>query len=130
MAIMDNDLVNPSTNHIIIFNHVMTNEGNAYNPHTGTFIAPVSGTYFFAMALASPTAAGGHLGIWLQKDGTAVAYLFFDLHSQYWVKRTDTTAVHMNKGESIYAIILSVAGNHTIAGNLHSNLSGFLIQAD
>ncbi|KAK3100298.1 hypothetical protein FSP39_017832 [Pinctada imbricata] len=130
MAIMGNDLVNPSTNHIIIFNHVMTNVGNAYNPYTGTFITPFSGTYFFALALGSPTAAGGHLGIWLQRNGTQVAYLFFDLHSQYWVKRTDTTAIHMKKGDSLYAIILTAAGNHTIAGGLHSNLSGFLIQAD
>ncbi|XP_052784758.1 heavy metal-binding protein HIP-like isoform X2 [Mya arenaria] len=48
------------TNHHIYFDKVTLNEGNAYNPHHGTFVAPVNGTYQFTITTCS---TGGHYNI-------------------------------------------------------------------
>nr|XP_011425121.2 uncharacterized protein LOC105326671 [Crassostrea gigas] len=34
---------NPGTHHTIIYDHAVTNIGNGYNRHSGTFIVPVDG---------------------------------------------------------------------------------------
>uniref|UniRef100_A0A8C6TSS0 C1q domain-containing protein n=1 Tax=Neogobius melanostomus TaxID=47308 RepID=A0A8C6TSS0_9GOBI len=38
----------------VIFRHVVTNIGNAYNPNTGFFIAPVRGAYRFEFYILGP----------------------------------------------------------------------------
>ncbi|XP_031701727.1 complement C1q tumor necrosis factor-related protein 3-like [Anarrhichthys ocellatus] len=45
-----------NTNTPLVFRYVVTNIGNAYNPNTGLFIAPVRGAYHFEFYIA----AGGH----------------------------------------------------------------------
>ncbi|XP_065937223.1 complement C1q tumor necrosis factor-related protein 3 [Magallana gigas] len=42
---------NPSTHHTIIYDHDVTNIGNGYNRHSGTFIAPVDGVYVFSWTI-------------------------------------------------------------------------------
>ena len=131
MAIMDKDLVNASSNHIVIWNHVITNAGNAYSQHTGTFVAPVSGIYFFSMVISAPNAAGNHhMYVYLRKNGAVIGYLFFDNNATYWVKRTETVTVHLSKGDNVFIIILRGSGTHILAGQFHSNFSGFLVKAD
>lgn len=41
-----------AVHHIIAFDKVITNVGNAYHPHTGAFIAPRSGLYVFTWTIA------------------------------------------------------------------------------
>ncbi|XP_049436910.1 uncharacterized protein LOC125891576 [Epinephelus fuscoguttatus] len=53
----------------LVFRYVLTNTGNAYNPNTGFFIAPVRGAYHFEFYIG----AGGHAshasGAYLVKNG-------------------------------------------------------------
>lgn len=46
-AYLGEDLVNPNSGRIVVFDEVVTNSGNNYNPVFGTFRAPVNGTYHF-----------------------------------------------------------------------------------
>ncbi|XP_078026271.1 complement C1q-like protein 2 isoform X2 [Epinephelus lanceolatus] len=58
-----------NTDTSLVFRHVITNTGNAYNPNTGFFIAPVRGAYHFEFYIG----AGGHAshasGAHLVKNG-------------------------------------------------------------
>jgi len=42
------------SNHRIFFNDVKLNEGNAYNPNHGVFVAPYNGTYLFTVTACCP----------------------------------------------------------------------------
>nr|KAG5709747.1 hypothetical protein BaRGS_027772 [Batillaria attramentaria] len=46
----------------VVFEHVTTNEGNAYNSHTGVFTAPVDGTYAFFVSVETHGAVGLEVG--------------------------------------------------------------------
>lgn len=52
---------------IIIFLHVISNVGEAYNASNGVFTAPHSGVYVFTFFLADPF-AGGFRETWLSMD--------------------------------------------------------------
>uniref|UniRef100_A0A3Q2DNB3 C1q domain-containing protein n=1 Tax=Cyprinodon variegatus TaxID=28743 RepID=A0A3Q2DNB3_CYPVA len=47
--------IGPFNTHIIlVFRHIVTNIGNAYNPNTGMFTAPVKGVYHFEFHTYGP----------------------------------------------------------------------------
>ena len=48
-AMMSDDLVS-NIKQTVVFDHVITNIGKAYNPHTGNFTAPYDGWYFFTVS--------------------------------------------------------------------------------
>ncbi|XP_041859633.1 complement C1q-like protein 2 [Melanotaenia boesemani] len=60
----------------LVFRHVVTNIGNAYNPHSGFFTAPVRGAYqfqFYIYALGHPSHGSGAM---LVKNGQNVLIAF------------------------------------------------------
>jgi hypothetical protein len=48
-VMMSDDLVS-NIEQTVVFDHVITNIGKAYNPHTGHFTAPYDGLYFFTVS--------------------------------------------------------------------------------
>jgi len=52
-ATLTSHIVHAGQNQIIAFDRVVTNVGNAYNPHVGAFTAPASGIYVFSVSLLS-----------------------------------------------------------------------------
>lgn len=47
-AYLTNAEKTPGANHVIVYDHIMTNSGNGYNKHTGAFTAPIAGMYVFS----------------------------------------------------------------------------------
>lgn len=64
---INNSLFDP-----VILNIVTCNAGQAYNEHTGVFIAPVTGTYFF-IARAMTREGPGYCHLLITVDGDDVA---------------------------------------------------------
>ncbi|XP_070400795.1 complement C1q-like protein 2 [Nothobranchius furzeri] len=60
----------------LVFRHVVTNIGNAYNPNTGFFIAPVRGVYHFVFHIKGHGHASHPTAAMLFKNGekTFIAY--------------------------------------------------------
>ena len=50
---MDKTVAHLGINHIIPFDKVLLNEGNAFNTHTGIFHCPQSGVYLFSFNIES-----------------------------------------------------------------------------
>ncbi|XP_053380337.1 heavy metal-binding protein HIP-like [Mercenaria mercenaria] len=58
----------------ITFDNVVTNIGNAYNSHFGSFTAPVSGTYVFSVTLFSMYHSNYHAQF--VKNGQGITWLY------------------------------------------------------
>lgn len=63
-----------NTDSPLVFRHVISNTGNAYNPNTGFFTAPVKGAYHFEFYISSWSEDYHHTGVWLVKNGEHVVF--------------------------------------------------------
>ncbi|XP_053484627.1 adiponectin-like [Ictalurus furcatus] len=54
----------------LVYENALTNVGNAYNPKTGIFTAPVKGVYYFSIVLFNPF--DNSTGLSLMKNGEAI----------------------------------------------------------
>uniref|UniRef100_A0A3Q2DNV8 C1q domain-containing protein n=1 Tax=Cyprinodon variegatus TaxID=28743 RepID=A0A3Q2DNV8_CYPVA len=64
------ETLGPFNSHVpLIFRHVVTNIGNAYNPNTGFFIAPLRGAYHFAFKVGANGHSSNASGAVLVKNG-------------------------------------------------------------
>lgn len=62
-AYISSDFGGVGANHVFVYDTVITNQGNAYNKHTGAFTAPSNGLYAFCYtAFASGVHVAGETG--------------------------------------------------------------------
>ena len=109
-------------NQDIVFDHILTNIGNAYIAHHGTFVAPVDGTYVFSVTLRA-TNIYTHFVV----NGTVIAKL--DMHpANGYTQASHTMVVSMKKGHD--ASVQSSAVETSIYGDRYSSFSGFLLFED
>ena len=52
-AYLDKIVSHLGIDHLIPFDKILLNEGNAFNSHTGMFVCPLSGVYLFSFTIAS-----------------------------------------------------------------------------
>jgi hypothetical protein len=118
--------VTPNLEHLgqdqdIIFDNAVTNIGNGYLPHHGTFVAPVSGTYVFSVTLNHWGAADtwGHFVV----NGSIIAKLH--LHNG---QSSQMVVVYLRQGEDVS--VQNTATDRVINGDRYSTFSGFLLYED
>lgn len=99
---------------------MVTNRGNAYNGHHGTFIAPVAGTYVFSVTLHSSGAqTWGHFVV----NGNILAKLH--VHED---QSTQTVVVDLKAGDDVS--VQNSAPDKSLFGDRYSSFCGFLLYED
>nr|KAG5700183.1 hypothetical protein BaRGS_011026 [Batillaria attramentaria] len=112
----------------VIVPHVATNIGNAYDPQTGFFTAPVSGLYMFhATFMDHDLNDQIHAGIYV--GGTQVAQSTSDSRHGYWDNPAIAAIVHVTAGQKVDLRSLN-GGTDNFYGQQYTTFSGFLIRAD
>ncbi|KAK7130456.1 hypothetical protein R3I93_019946 [Phoxinus phoxinus] len=113
-----------TTDFTLTYRNVFTNIGNAYNPITGIFTAPLKGAYMFRVSVY------GHGGetpasAYIIKNGqrTVIAY---DIQAQDRLNSSNEVVLILEVGDVVYVRLGSGTRIHD-NGNNHNTFSGFLL---
>lgn len=109
-----------------VFEHVITNVGNAYHGHIGSFIAPVAGTYVFSTTLVSFYHVNAHAQF--VKNGQPITTLYVSGGESGHDTTSQTIVLNLHKGDDVG--IHNVDNDKSFYGSNHSLFSGFLLQED
>jgi len=122
------DLYSVNLGQPLVFERVITNVGNAYNPHVGVFTAPVSGIYVFSVSLYASGFAKQYI---LKKNYEAISGI--DIHY------TDDTGMATSKMSLTVVLQLAKGDEVTVSNNMQHQLfhsdffntfGGFLVWED
>ena len=122
-AVKVTDQTNVGINQNILFEQVVLNEGNAFHPHTGVFIAPRSGIYcFHASVMARPQTNPFHAAI--SHNGVDVVLMHGE--GTAYDHSTAIVVIRVQAGEDVWVRNTGyVTGN--IVGYLYGSFSGYLL---
>ncbi|XP_042372980.1 complement C1q-like protein 3 [Plectropomus leopardus] len=126
-ALTDAGYVGPQNTDITLkYSKVFTNIGNAYNPATGFFIAPVRGVYYFQF-----TVCGNHtglVGVYVYKNNQRIMFNVEwkeDAHFKYF---TNSVVLELMAGDKVHLVLPSTFAVYDSVDN-HSTFSGSLLFA-
>ncbi|XP_042565537.1 complement C1q-like protein 2 isoform X2 [Clupea harengus] len=102
----------------LIYRHVITNTGNAYNPNTGVFRAPVRGVYYFAVIAHGLGHASTPTGVSLHKNEEHVV-IAYGHQPSHRVDTSNGASLLLEVGDVVYvklwpnAWVLDSYNHHT-----------------
>ncbi|XP_048742655.1 complement C1q-like protein 2 [Ostrea edulis] len=107
----------------VVYDGIMTNEGNGYNVRMGVFVCPVTGTYMFIAD--SLSTKSNLLRIVINKQ-TVGALQVSSVHANHpWLQNSRTVIVNAKKGDHVK--VVNVGNEGTIYNNHYSGFSGTLL---
>ncbi|KAK3582878.1 hypothetical protein CHS0354_012490 [Potamilus streckersoni] len=111
----------------IVFDNVLTNEGNGYSSRHGFFSAPVSGVYAFYLTVTN--IPGVSASLVLMKNGQILApVLAHGTDQNGWQTSTIATMVKLNAGDDVWAQNEGHFSNvEKLDGSGWSSFSGHLV---
>ena len=118
---------NPTKYQVIMFEHVIQNNGRAYDEVTGIFTAPYNGTYLFSVQVCAQTRKFGNL-ILVVDDRNNEILVVVD-YEKYTSSTTSGTVVHwLAEGQEVWVMNYKSATQLHEEDHLCSNqFSGVLI---
>lgn len=126
-AYISNDFGGVGKHHVFVYDTEVTNQGNAYNKHTGVFTAPSTGLYAFCYTafasgehVAGETGNYGEVSVQLVHNGAYKGSIYVDTETN-WEEEMATG----------FAILMLQAGDDVVTmskdvgqGSYHSNAIG------
>ena len=107
----------------LIFNSVILNVGNGYNPSTGVFTSPVAGTYvFYVTAIEYSTQ---YLQVDIVQNSVSMVKLLGDDHADFQTG-TNMVVLNLQKGDRVWVRHVSGKG-YWSASVPATTFTGFLI---
>lgn len=98
---LSKNLHEPSINHVLVYDNVVTNIGGHYNRYTGVFTAPQSGTYVFTFTVYCN--AGGGVSLELIVNSYIFDGILCNASGADWDRTASSTAVkQINQGDTIF----------------------------
>ncbi|XP_048012848.1 uncharacterized protein LOC125246040 [Megalobrama amblycephala] len=117
--------VGPFTSDItLIYRNVFTNTGNAYNPITGIFTAPVKGVYVFTFSVYAHGQSNA-ASAYLMKNGQH-AIVAFAQQNQGALNSSKGVVLVLEVGDVVY-VRLRPNGKIQDNGNNHNTFSGYIL---
>uniref|UniRef100_A0A671RN77 Cerebellin 13 n=1 Tax=Sinocyclocheilus anshuiensis TaxID=1608454 RepID=A0A671RN77_9TELE len=111
------------TRKTLVYQKNLINTGNAYDPNTGTFTAPVNGVYFFRFyAHAHPS---NQMAVCLHKNNQIQCSVFF-LNPETNANGSNGVVLSLQKGDEVYT---QLRENSWVFDdeNSYTSFSGFLL---
>ncbi|XP_051747864.1 uncharacterized protein LOC127511192 isoform X7 [Ctenopharyngodon idella] len=116
--------IGPFTTEITVtYRNVFTNIGNAYNPITGIFTAPLKGAYMFRISVYghAPTTAGASI----YKNGERVV-IAYDIQAKDRENSSNAVVLILEVGDVVYVSLWPKTRIYDNQ-NKHNTFSGFLL---
>lgn len=107
------------------YNKIFTNVGNAYNPTSGTFIAPVKGVYYFRFT-AFDNLNGYYFGLHLYHNNQKLMSNWEYNDNEGHLYFSNALTLQLNEGDLVYMKLPSGYGLFDDHNN-HNTFSGFLL---
>ncbi|XP_043079100.1 cerebellin-4-like [Puntigrus tetrazona] len=118
--------VGPFTTDItLVYKNVFTNIGNAYNPITGIFTAPLKGAYMFRISVYSPASQSTPSTVYMKKNGNNVI-VAHGHQDQFAVNASNGAVLVLDAGDVVYVTLCSSRMIFDNESN-HSTFSGYLL---
>ncbi|XP_031434519.1 multimerin-2-like isoform X2 [Clupea harengus] len=109
----------------LVYKHIFINIGNAYNPNTGVFTAPVRGVYHFNVFVFGNGHASRPSGVSLHKNGEHIV-LAYTVQNTVHVAASNGASLLLEVGDVVYVKLWPnawVRDNY----NHHTTFSGHLL---
>ncbi|KAK3084378.1 hypothetical protein FSP39_012509, partial [Pinctada imbricata] len=99
-AYLETAIKTTSTNTKVVFGKTRTNIGNAYDPTTGVFTAPIAGVYVFHWTIM--VLSGKHSDINIQVNGKNQVLLYGNAKSYpNWYSPSQSYVADLRKGDTV-----------------------------
>ncbi|XP_045209571.2 uncharacterized protein LOC123561339 [Mercenaria mercenaria] len=125
-ATLSQHLTHMGAHQPITFDNVVTNIGNAYNSHFGSFIAPVSGTYVFSATLFA--LLHNTYSAEIVKNGQTLTRMYVYGSDTVRDTTSQTIVLELQKGDDVSVHNINV--DRPVHGDHYSTFAGFLLQED